>query len=139
MRSKWYGAGFAVLLVGTAAQTAQADSDQARIAAQDAAWNDAYAAGSWRAMRQLHADDAWQISDRAPTIKGGDAIVASLRAYREMGATVHFEREIEDIRIDRPWALVVLRYRMVARAPGRPEVQSNGTALRIYRRQEGSW
>lgn len=122
-----------------AAPVAGAQPDQGWISRQDAAWNQAFAAEDWKALRALYADDAWQISDRAPTLKGGDAIIANLQAYRQMRATVRFERENESVRIERPWAFVVQRYRMTAQMPGKAEVQTTGRALRIYRWRKGGW
>lgn len=104
-----------------------------------AEWNALYANGDWTAMRALYADDAWLMTDKAPIAKGADAIIAFLRRYRDLGATVTFRFENEDVRVDGRIGTVIAKYWMTAQMPGRPEVRTAGRSMLIYRREGGRW
>ena len=129
----------AALALSASAMQAKPNREEAALAAHGEAWNAAYAAGDWPRLRALYADDAWLMSDKSPATRGADAIVASMRRFRDMGATVTFRFENEDVRIDGKLATVVARYWMTAQLPGRPEVRTAGRALLIYRREGGRW
>jgi len=120
-------------------QTALARDQKAEIAAQGDLWNAAYSAGDWASLRRLYTDDAWLMTDKAPAAKGADAIIAYLRRFRDIGATVSFRFEPEDIRADGKLGTVVAKYWMTAQIPGRPEVRTAGRSLLIYRREGGEW
>jgi uncharacterized protein (TIGR02246 family) len=123
----------------TAPALAGPNREAEQVSAQGAQWNAAYAAGDWVRLRGLYTDDAWLMSDKAPAAKGADAIIAYLRRYRDLGATVTFRFENEDVRVDGKLATVIAKYWMTARLPGRPEVRSAGRSLLIYRRESGRW
>ena len=90
-------------------------------------------------MRALYTDDAWLMTDNAPAAKGADAIIAYLRRFRDMGATVTFRFASEDIAVERPLGVSVARYWMTAQLPGRPLIQTAGRSLLIYKWQDGRW
>lgn len=125
-------------LVTASAPAASGDSDKGLMAQGDA-WNAAYAAADWARLRGLYADDAWLMSDKAPAVKGADVIIAYLRGFRDMGASVTFSFEPEDVRIDGRIGTMVAKYQMTAQLPGRPMVRTAGRSLLIYRRQNGRW
>jgi uncharacterized protein (TIGR02246 family) len=124
--------------VPSTARTSRVD-DRAAVAALGERWNALYAAGDWTAMRGLYADDAWLMTDNAPAAKGAEAIIAYLRRYRDLGATVNFRFVPEDIRIDGRMATVVSKYWMTAQMPGRPEVRTAGRSMLVYRKTGGRW
>lgn len=128
----------AALSLASAAPAAPRD-DRAVIAAQGERWNALYAAGDWTALRALYADDAWLMTDKAPAAKGADAIIAYLRRYRDLGATVVFRFVPEDIRVDGRMAVAVSQYWMTAQMPGRPAVRTAGRSMLVYRREGGRW
>lgn len=109
------------------------------IAEWDQAWRRAYAEADWRTLRALYAPDVWQLSDKAPTLSGAEAVLANLKAYRAAGAQIGIERHIEQLTLDRGRAIEVSSYRMNARLPGRPVATSAGRALRIFVRSGGAW
>lgn len=107
-------------------------------------WNAAYSAGDWTALRALYADDAWLMTDKAPIIKGADAIIAYLRRFRDSGAVVRFRFENEDVVARRPFGVVIARYWMTAQRPGgAPPVRTAGRSMLIYKWQAsgrgGAW
>lgn len=116
-----------------------ANDQKAELAAAGDNWNALYAAGDWVALRKLYTDDAWLMSDKAPAAKGADAIIAYLRRYRDMGASVTFRFQPEDIRVDGKLGTVIAKYWMTAQMPGRPQVRTAGRSLLIYRRVNGQW
>jgi uncharacterized protein (TIGR02246 family) len=118
---------------------AAAKDAKTELAAAGAEWNALYAKGDWAAMRALYTDDAWLMTDKAPIAKGADAIIAFLRRYRELGATVTFRFENEDVRVDGKFGTVIAKYWMTAQIPGRPEVRTAGRSMLIYRREGGRW
>ncbi len=130
---------FALALALALASPSVAKDQKAELAAAGDNWNALYAAGDWVALRKLYTDDAWLMSDKAPAAKGADAIIAYLRRYRDMGASVTFRFEPEDIRVDGKLGTVVAKYWMTAQIPGRPQVRTAGRSLLIYRRVDGQW
>ena len=130
----------ALAALGLASTAPAATRDQrAEIAAQAERWNALNAAGDWTALRALYADDAWLMTDKAPVAKGADAIVAYLRRYQDMGASVSFRFEPEDIHVEGRMAVLVSKYWMTAQMPGRPQARSAGRSLLIYRRSGNRW
>lgn len=127
----------ATVLVVTAPAIAKDHKNDLALAVE--AWNVAYAKADWTTLRALYTDDAWLMTDRTPAAKGADAIIAYLRRYRDMGATVTFLFENEDIRVDGKVGTVVAKYWMTAQMPGRPQVRTAGRSLLIYRRLNGRW
>ena len=123
----------------SASAAAPGAADRAAIAAQGDLWNAAYSAGDWAALRALYTEDAWLMTDNAPAAKGADAIIAYLRRFRDMDATVTFRFAPEDISIEHPLGVSVARYWMTAQLPGRPLIQTAGRSLLIYKWQDGSW
>jgi ketosteroid isomerase-like protein len=121
------------------ATPAMAGDAKSELAAAGDSWNALYAKGDWAALRKLYTDDAWLMTDKAPAAKGADAIIAYLRRFRDIGATVSFRFEPEDIRADGKLGTVVAKYWMTAQIPGRPEVRTAGRSLLIYRREGGEW
>lgn len=130
---------FALALSLALASPILAKDQKAELAAAGDNWNRLYAAGDWAGLRALYTDDAWLMSDKAPAAKGADAIIAYLRRYRDMGASVTFRFEPEDIRVDGKLGTVVAKYWMTAQIPGRPLVRTAGRSLLIYRRIDGRW
>ena len=128
----------AALTVASAAPAAPRDA-KAIVAEQGERWNALYAAGDWAALRALYTDDAWLMTDNAPAAKGADAIIAYLRRYRDLGATVVFRFEPEDIYVERNMAIAISTYWMTAQMPGRPAVRTAGRSLLIYRKSGRSW
>ena len=128
----------AALSVAGAAPAAPRDV-QSVIAEQAERWNAANAAGDWVVLRGLYADDAWLMTDKAPVAKGADAIVAYLRRYRDVGATVSFRFEPEDIHVERRMAVMVSKYWMTAQMPGRRQVRTAGRSMLIYKRIGNRW
>lgn len=128
----------AALSIASPASAAPRDA-KAVIAEQAERWNAAYAAGDWARLRSLYTEDAWLMTDNTPAAKGADAIVAYLRRYRDLGASVVFRFEPEDIHIEPRMAVMVSKYWMTARMPGRPEVRTAGRSLLIYRRTGNRW
>lgn len=126
------------LAIAAPVSAAPRDS-RAEIAALAASWNATYAAGNWAALRALYADDAWLMTDKAPAAKGADAIVAYLRRYRDLGATVVFRFEPEDIQVQPRMAVMISKYWMTAQMPGRPEVRTAGRSVLIYRQIGRRW
>lgn len=129
----------AALALSPVSVQAKPATEVAVLAAQGDAWNAAYAAGDWARLRALYAEDAWLMTDKAPAAKGADAIIAYLRRFRDLGATVTFRFENEDVRIDGKLGTVVAKYWMTAQMPGRPEVRTAGRSMLIYRRESGRW
>lgn len=129
----------ALALTLVLASPALAKNQEAELAAAGDNWNALYAAGDWVGLRKLYTDDAWLMSDKAPAAKGADAIITYLRRYRDMGASVTFRFQPEDIRVDGKVGTVVAKYWMTAQMPGRPQVRSAGRSLLIYRRIDGNW
>lgn len=113
--------------------------DHAIVAEQGERWNALYAAGDWTALRALYADDAWLMTDNAPAAKSADAIIAYLRRYRDLGATVVFRFEPEDVQVDGRMAVAISKYWMTAQMPGRPAVRTAGRSVLIYRKARGRW
>lgn len=130
--------GALALMLFAAVPVAARDS-KTELAAAGAEWNAAYAKGDWTAMRALYADDAWLMTDKTPIAKGADAIIAFLRRFRDMGATVTFRFENEDVRVDGKIGTVIAKYWMTAQMPGRPAAHSAGRSMLIYRREGGRW
>lgn len=130
---------FILLLAFTIASPSIAKDRKFELAAAGDNWNALYAAGDWTALRLLYTDDAWLMSDKAPAAKGADAIIAYLRRYRDMGASVTFRFEPEDIRVDGKVGTVVAKYWMTAQIPGRPQVRTAGRSMLIYRWVDGQW
>ncbi|WP_430443736.1 YybH family protein [Sphingorhabdus contaminans] len=130
---------FTLALALVLASPSVAKDQKAELAAAGDNWNALYAAGDWAGLRKLYTDDAWLMSDKAPAAKGADAIIAYLRRYRDMGASVTFRFEPEDIRVDGKLGTVVAKYWMTAQMPGRPQVRTSGRSLLIYRRVDGGW
>lgn len=79
------------------------------------------------------------MTDKAPAAKSADAIIAYLRRYRDMGASVTFRFEPEDSRVDGKVGTVVAKYWMTAQIPGRPQVRSAGRSMLIYRWVDSQW
>lgn len=131
--------GLAVAMAVTAAAPAAAKDVKAELAEAGALWNALYAKADWAAMRALYTGDAWLMTDKAPVAKGADAIIAFLRRYRDLGATVTFRFENEDVRVDGKIGTVIAKYWMTAQMPGRPEVRTAGRSMLIYRREGGRW
>jgi ketosteroid isomerase-like protein len=121
------------------AAPASARDHEAELAKAGDSWNALYAKGDWVELRKHYTDDAWLMSDKAPAAKSADAIIAYLRRYRDMGATVTFRFEPEDIRVDGTIGTVIAKYWMTAQMPGRPEVKTAGRSLLIYRLEGGTW
>lgn len=119
--------------------TAQARDQKAEIAAQGDIWKAAYSAGDWAALRQLYAEDAWLMTDKAAAAKGADAIIAYLRRFRDQGATVAFRFEPEHVAIEGKLGILVAKYWMEAQLPGRPTVKSAGRSMLIYKRKGSRW
>lgn len=132
-------AAFILLLALTIATPSIAKDRKAELAAAGDNWNALYATGDWAALRLLYTDDAWLMTDKAPAAKSADAIIAYLRRYRDMGASVTFRFEPEDIRVDGKVGTVVAKYWMTAQIPGRPQVHSAGRSMLIYRWVDGQW
>ena len=132
-------AAFILLLALTIATPSIAKDRKAELAAAGDNWNALYATGDWAALRLLYTDDAWLMTDKAPAAKSADAIIAYLRRYRDMGASVTFRFEPEDIRVDGKVGTVVAKYWMTAQIPGRPQVRSSGRSMLIYRWIDGQW
>lgn len=132
-------AAFILLLALTIATPSIAKDRKAELAAAGDNWNALYATGDWAALRLLYTDDAWLMTDKAPAAKSADAIIAYLRRYRDMGASVTFRFEPEDIRVDGKVGTVVAKYWMTAQIPGRPQVRSSGRSMLIYRWVDGQW
>ena len=132
-------AAFILLLALTIATPSIAKDRKAELAAAGDNWNALYATGDWAALRLLYTDDAWLMTDKAPAAKSADAIIAYLRRYRDMGASVTFRFEPEDIRVDGKVGTVVAKYWMTAQIPGRPQVRSAGRSMLIYRWVDGQW
>ena len=128
----------AALSLAGAAPAAPRD-DRAIVAQQGERWNTLYAAGDWAALRALYTDDAWLMTDNAPAAKGADAIIAYLRRYRDLGATVVFRFEPEDIHVERNMAVAISKYWMTAQMPGRPAVRTAGRSVLIYRKSGRRW
>jgi uncharacterized protein (TIGR02246 family) len=120
-------------------KTVLARDQKAEIAAQGDLWNAAYSAGDWAALRRLYTDDAWLMTDKAPAAKGADAIITYLRRFRDMGATVSFRFEPEDIAIEGKLGVLVAKYWMTAQLPGKPAIRSAGRSMLIYKRKGGRW
>jgi ketosteroid isomerase-like protein len=130
----------AVALLATAAAAPAVAGDQkAELVSAGDDWNALYAKADWAGLRKLYTDDAWLMTDKAPLAKGADAIIAYLRRFRDMGATVTFRFEPEDARVDGKIGTVVAKYWMTAQIPGRPEIRTAGRSLLIYRREGGKW
>jgi ketosteroid isomerase-like protein len=136
IRSLWLA--LAALILASSSPTLARDA-KAAVAAQGDLWNAAYNAGDWTALRALYSEDAWLMTDKAPAAKGADAIIAYLRRFRDMGATVTFKFENEDIRIERRLAVVVAKYWMTTQLPGRPVIRTAGRSILIYRQQGKRW
>lgn len=132
-------AAFILLLALTIATPSIAKDRKAELAAAGDNWNALYATGDWAALRLLYTDDAWLMTDKAPAAKSADAIIAYLRRYRDLGASVTFRFEPEDIRVDGKVGTVVAKYWMTAQIPGRPQVRSSGRSMLIYRWVDGQW
>ena len=96
------------------AAPAQAGPTEDTLKLQGDRWNAAYSAGDWTALRALYADDAWLMTDKAPALRGADAIIAYLRRFRDSGAVVRFRFENEDVVAGRPFGIVIARYWMTA-------------------------
>lgn len=133
------GAVPALLVLLASAHPAQAKDQQSELMAAGERWNALYAAGDWDSLRAFYTEDAWRMSDRSPAEKGVEAIIANLRSFRDMGASVSFRYEPEDIRIDGRIATVISRYWMAAHLPGRPAVRTAGRSVRLFRRVSGHW
>lgn len=118
---------------------AQARDQKTEIAAQGDIWKAAYSAGDWAALRQLYADDAWLMTDKAPVAKGADAIIAYLRRFKDQGATVVFRFEPEHVAIEGKLGILVAKYWMEAQLPGRPAIRSAGRSMLIYKHKAGRW
>lgn len=131
-------AGLALMLIGCANPHPSA-TDTSTISTEGDRWNSAYAAGDWKALRGLYADDAWLMTNNAPVAKGADAIVAYLRRFRERGAVAKFRFSPEDIRVDRPYAFMIAKYWMTAQTGQRETLRSAGRSLLIYQWRKGSW
>jgi ketosteroid isomerase-like protein len=136
IRSLWLA--LAALILASSSPTLARDA-KAAVAAQGDLWNAAYNAGDWTALRALYSEDAWLMTDKAPAAKGADAIIAYLRRFRDMGATVTFKFENEDIRIEHRLAVVVAKYWMTTQLPGRPVIRTAGRSILIYRQQGKRW
>jgi ketosteroid isomerase-like protein len=136
IRSLWLA--LAALILASSSPTLARDA-KAAVAAQGDLWNAAYNAGDWTALRALYSEDAWLMTDKAPAAKGADAIVAYLRRFRDMGATVTFKFENEDVHVERRMAVVVAKYWMTAQLPGRPVIRTAGRSILIYRQQGKRW
>jgi uncharacterized protein (TIGR02246 family) len=129
----------AVTLLATTAAPVIAKDQKAELVSAGDSWNALYAKNDWDGLRKLYTDDAWLMTDKAPAAKGADAIIAYLRRFRDMGATVTFRFEPEDVRVDGKTGTVVAKYWMTAQMPGRPEIRTAGRSLLIYRREGGKW
>ena len=126
------------------AAPAQAGPTEDTLKLQGDRWNAAYSAGDWTALRALYADDAWLRTDKAPALRGADAIIAYLRRFRDSGAVVRFRFENEDVVAGRPFGIVIARYWMTAQRPGgAPPVRTSGRSMLIYKWQTsgrgGAW
>lgn len=130
---------FTLLLAFTIASPSIAKDRKVELTAAGDNWNALYAAGDWAALRLLYTDDAWLMTDKAPAAKSADAIIAYLRRYRDMGASVTFRFEPEDSRVDGKVGTVVAKYWMTAQIPGRPQVRSAGRSMLIYRWVDSQW
>jgi ketosteroid isomerase-like protein len=127
------------VLVLTVSGPALAGNAETEVAAQADRWNAAYAAADWTALRALYSDDAWLMTDKAPAAKGPDAIVAYLRRFRDMGATVTFRFEPENVLVERRMAVMVSKYWMTAQLPGKPAIRTAGRSILIYRKVGKGW